>query len=141
MLRRLKADVLTGMPSKSELIVRVELSPMQKKYYRNILTKNFEALSTKGGGTQMSLLNIIMELKKCANHPYLFPKASLEAPKKSNGAYEGEALIKASGKFILLVSGWCVGCRLGSYQSMTISSKKCWFGSRPAATEYSSSRK
>ena len=30
MLRRLKADVLTGMPSKSELIVRVELSPMQK---------------------------------------------------------------------------------------------------------------
>lgn len=30
MLRRLKADVLQGMPSKSELIVRVELSPMQK---------------------------------------------------------------------------------------------------------------
>jgi SNF2 family DNA or RNA helicase len=30
MLRRLKADVLTGMPTKSELIVRVELSPMQK---------------------------------------------------------------------------------------------------------------
>lgn len=30
MLRRLKADVLTGMPSKSELIVRVELSPLQK---------------------------------------------------------------------------------------------------------------
>lgn len=30
MLRRLKADVLSGMPSKSELIVRVELSPMQK---------------------------------------------------------------------------------------------------------------
>jgi chromodomain-helicase-DNA-binding protein 4 len=30
MLRRLKADVLSGMPTKSELIVRVELSPMQK---------------------------------------------------------------------------------------------------------------
>lgn len=30
MLRRLKSDVLSGMPSKSELIVRVELSPMQK---------------------------------------------------------------------------------------------------------------
>lgn len=50
----------------------------------------------------MSLLNIIMELKKCANHPYLFPKASLEAPKRPNGAYDGEALIKSSGKFILL---------------------------------------
>uniref|UniRef100_A0A914HC26 Chromodomain-helicase-DNA-binding protein 4 n=1 Tax=Globodera rostochiensis TaxID=31243 RepID=A0A914HC26_GLORO len=94
MLRRLKADVLVGMPSKSELIVRVELSPMQKKYYRHILTKNFEALSVRNGRSQMSLLNIIMELKKCANHPYLFAKASMEAQKRPNGAYEGEALIK-----------------------------------------------
>ncbi|VDN02899.1 unnamed protein product [Thelazia callipaeda] len=102
MLRRLKADVLSGMPSKSELIVRVELSPMQKKYYKNILTRNFEALSPKGGGSQISLINIIMDLKKCCNHPYLFPKASIEAPKLKNGIYEGTALVKASGKFILL---------------------------------------
>lgn len=33
MLRRLKADVLADMPSKSELIVRVELSSMQKYIY------------------------------------------------------------------------------------------------------------
>ncbi|KAI6201100.1 hypothetical protein M3Y96_00805500 [Aphelenchoides besseyi] len=102
MLRRMKSDVLTGMPAKSELIVRVELSPMQKKYYRNILTRNFEALSVKSGGTQVSLLNIVMELKKCCNHPYLFAKASLEAPKLPNGAYEGQSLVKASGKFVLL---------------------------------------
>lgn len=30
MLRRLKADVLIGMPSKSELIVRVDMEPLQK---------------------------------------------------------------------------------------------------------------
>jgi chromodomain-helicase-DNA-binding protein 4 len=30
MLRRMKSDVLTTMPSKSELIVRVDLSPLQK---------------------------------------------------------------------------------------------------------------
>ena len=30
LLRRLKADVLKNIPSKSEFIVRVELSPMQK---------------------------------------------------------------------------------------------------------------
>lgn len=73
-----------------------------RKYYKNILTRNFEALNPKGGGTQVSLLNIIMDLKKCCNHPYLFPKASIEAPKHKNGMYEGTALIKASGKFILL---------------------------------------
>ncbi|TKS92916.1 Chromodomain-helicase-DNA-binding protein 3 [Collichthys lucidus] len=77
MLRRLKADVFKNMPAKTELIVRVELSPMQKKYYKLILTKNFEALNSKGGGNQVSLLNIMMDLKKCCNHPYLFPVASM----------------------------------------------------------------
>ena len=102
MLRRLKADVLKNMPTKSEFIVRVELSAMQKKYYKFILTKNFEALNPKGGGQQMSLLNIMMDLKKCCNHPYLFPVAAQEAPVNANGQYEVNALIKASGKLALL---------------------------------------
>ncbi|CAF91815.1 unnamed protein product, partial [Tetraodon nigroviridis] len=102
MLRRLKADVFKHMPSKTELIVRVELSSMQKKYYKFILTKNFEALNTKGGGNQVSLLNVVMDLKKCCNHPYLFPTAAIEAPKMPNGMYDGSALTKASGKLLLL---------------------------------------
>ena len=39
MLRRLKADVFKHMPSKTELIVRVELSPLQKWvafYFQNV---------------------------------------------------------------------------------------------------------
>uniref|UniRef100_A0A3Q4BD34 Uncharacterized protein n=1 Tax=Mola mola TaxID=94237 RepID=A0A3Q4BD34_MOLML len=88
MLRRLKADVFKNMPAKTELIVRVELSPLQK-YYKLILTKNFEALNSKGGGNQVSLLNIMMDLK-------------CEAQKSPNGAYEGSALTKASGKLMLL---------------------------------------
>ncbi|XP_061573077.1 chromodomain-helicase-DNA-binding protein 4 isoform X2 [Cololabis saira] len=102
MLRRLKADVFKHMPSKTELIVRVELSPMQKKYYKFILTRNFEALNTRGGGNQVSLLNVVMDLKKCCNHPYLFPAAATEAPKLPNGMYEGAALTKSSGKLMLL---------------------------------------
>ncbi|XP_052717900.1 chromodomain-helicase-DNA-binding protein Mi-2 homolog isoform X6 [Crassostrea angulata] len=101
LLRRLKADVLKGMPSKSEFIVRVELSPMQKKYYKYILTRNFDALNSKGGN-QVSLLNIMMDLKKCCNHPYLFPTASNDAPKLPNGMYEGTAMTKACGKLELL---------------------------------------
>uniref|UniRef100_A0AAZ3P1C9 DNA helicase n=1 Tax=Oncorhynchus tshawytscha TaxID=74940 RepID=A0AAZ3P1C9_ONCTS len=90
MLRRLK------------LILRVELSPMQKKYYKFILTRNFDALNTRGGGNQVSLLNVVMDLKKCCNHPYLFPGAAMEAPKIPNGMYEGSALTRASGKLTLL---------------------------------------
>uniref|UniRef100_A0A671NEW4 Chromodomain helicase DNA binding protein 4a n=1 Tax=Sinocyclocheilus anshuiensis TaxID=1608454 RepID=A0A671NEW4_9TELE len=102
MLRRLKADVFKHMPSKTELIVRVELSPMQKKYYKFILTRNFEALNTRSGGNQVSLLNVVMDLKKCCNHPYLFPVAAMEAAKMPNGMYEGSTLTKASGKLLLL---------------------------------------
>uniref|UniRef100_A0A8C4ZGW5 DNA helicase n=1 Tax=Gadus morhua TaxID=8049 RepID=A0A8C4ZGW5_GADMO len=102
MLRRLKADVFKNMPSKTELIVRVELSPMQKKYYKFILTRNFEALNSKGGGNQVSLLNIMMDLKKCCNHPYLFPVASMEAPVTASGSYDGNQLVKSSGKLTLM---------------------------------------
>ncbi|XP_063292269.1 chromodomain-helicase-DNA-binding protein 5 [Pelobates fuscus] len=102
MLRRLKADVFKNMPAKTELIVRVELSQLQKKYYKFILTRNFEALNSKGGGNQVSLLNIMMDLKKCCNHPYLFPVAAVEAPVLPNGSYDGNALVKSSGKLMLL---------------------------------------
>ncbi|XP_068699252.1 chromodomain-helicase-DNA-binding protein 4-like isoform X3 [Montipora foliosa] len=101
MLRRLKADVLKGIPSKSELIVRVELSPQQKKYYKYILTRNFEALNTKGSH-QVSLLNVMMELKKCCNHPYLFSSAALEAPRGPSGNFDVSGLTRASGKLVLL---------------------------------------
>ena len=39
MLRRLKRDVLNDLPTKSERILRVEMSAMQTHFYKNILTK------------------------------------------------------------------------------------------------------
>ncbi|XP_013387155.1 chromodomain-helicase-DNA-binding protein 4 [Lingula anatina] len=101
LLRRLKADVLKNIPSKSEFIVRVELSPLQKKFYKYILTRNFEALNSKGMN-RVSLQNVMMDLRKCCNHPYLFPTAHVDAPKGPHGVYEGSALIKACGKLELL---------------------------------------
>lgn len=39
MLRRLKKDVLKSLPTKSERILRVEMSGLQTLFYKNILTK------------------------------------------------------------------------------------------------------
>lgn len=59
--------------------------PCCRKYYKFILTRNFEALNSKGGGNQVSLLNIMMDLKKCCNHPYLFPVAAVVGALASAG--------------------------------------------------------
>jgi chromodomain-helicase-DNA-binding protein 1 len=39
MLRRLKRDVVKSLPTKSERILRVEMSSLQTHYYKLILTK------------------------------------------------------------------------------------------------------
>ncbi|KAH9992613.1 P-loop containing nucleoside triphosphate hydrolase protein [Russula vinacea] len=100
MLRRLKRDVLKSLPTKSERILRVEMSAMQTHYYKNILTKNFQALQkSASGNTNISLLNIAMELKKAANHPFLFDGAEV----KTESAEETlKGLVMNSGKMVLL---------------------------------------
>ena len=44
----MKKDVLKQLPSKREQIVRVELSLLQKEWYRSILTRSFPQLISAG---------------------------------------------------------------------------------------------
>lgn len=99
MLRRLKKDVIQSLPSKSERILRVEMSGMQTHFYRNILTKNFAVLSKGAQGQQFSLLNIVMELKKASNHPFLFDGAETSA---STNDEILKGIVMNSGKMVLL---------------------------------------
>ncbi|KAL0956394.1 hypothetical protein HGRIS_002541 [Hohenbuehelia grisea] len=100
MLRRLKRDVLKSLPTKSERILRVEMSALQTHFYKNILTKNFQGLvKSAHGNNNISLLNIAMELKKAANHPYLFDGAE----SRTDIAEETlKGLVMNSGKMVLL---------------------------------------
>lgn len=52
---------------------QVELTDIQKKYYRAILERNFSFLSlgASSNSNVPNLLNTMMELRKCCNHPYL----------------------------------------------------------------------
>ncbi|KAL4402912.1 ATP-dependent DNA helicase Hrp3 [Malassezia pachydermatis] len=98
MLRRLKRDVVKELPTKSEQILRVEMSAMQQRMYKAILTRNYSLLSGSSA-TQFSLLNIAIELKKASNHPYLFD--GIETPTDSReDTLRG--LIMHSGKMVLL---------------------------------------
>ncbi|THG99366.1 hypothetical protein EW026_g2965 [Hermanssonia centrifuga] len=100
MLRRLKKDVLTSLPTKSERILRVEMSALQTHFYKNILTKNFQGLiKSANGNNNISLLNIAMELKKAANHPYLFDGAE---SRTENNEETLKGLVMSSGKMVLL---------------------------------------
>ena len=50
---------------------------MQKLLYRytRILMKDIDVVNGAGKSDKMRLLNILMQLKKCTNHPYLFDGA------------------------------------------------------------------
>lgn len=102
MLRRLKADVEKELPPKKETKLYIGLSVMQKKYYKSILEKNLADFAVAGQGTQSkrcktALLNIIMQLRKACNHPYLFDGAE-PGPPFTNGPH----LWQNSGKMVLL---------------------------------------
>ncbi|PNY24508.1 Chromo domain-containing protein 1 [Tolypocladium capitatum] len=102
-LRRTKETVESDLPPKTEKIIRVELSDVQLDYYKNILTRNYSALSDASGGHKNSLLNIMMELKKISNHPYMFPGAEervLAGSVRREDQIKG--LIASSGKMMLL---------------------------------------
>lgn len=106
-LRRLKKDVEKSLPSKSERILRVEMSDMQTDYYKNIISRNYSALNAGAtGNSQMSLLNIMVELKKASNHPYLFPNAENQYDSANNMDRSRENVLRGmimnSGKMVLL---------------------------------------
>lgn len=111
MLRRLKEDVEKTLAPKEETIVEVELTNIQKKYYRAILEKNFSFLSKGTSSNNMpNLMNTMMELRKCCIHPYLINGAEeqilYEAKQTKLAGGEPmssqQAMINSSGKLVLI---------------------------------------
>uniref|UniRef100_A0A8C6Y3X1 Chromodomain helicase DNA binding protein 6 n=1 Tax=Naja naja TaxID=35670 RepID=A0A8C6Y3X1_NAJNA len=110
MLRRLKDDVEKNLAPKQETIIEVELTNIQKKYYRAILEKNFSFLSKGANQHNMpNLINTMMELRKCCNHPYLINGAEekiLEDFRKTHNSeapdFQLQAMIQAAGKLVLI---------------------------------------
>jgi SWI/SNF-related matrix-associated actin-dependent regulator of chromatin subfamily A member 5 len=126
MLRRLKADVEKSLPAKHETILFTGMSTMQKQLYRDILMvsefafdyvsllalrtiahtnnrrssrllqRDLDALQG-ASGSRTAILNIVMQLRKCAGHPYLFPGVEDRSLPPL-----GEHLVEHCGKMVLL---------------------------------------
>jgi SWI/SNF-related matrix-associated actin-dependent regulator of chromatin subfamily A member 5 len=98
MIRRLKSDVAKGLPPKTETLIMVGMSKMQKQLYKKLLLRDIEAITGKNTNSgKTAILNIVMQLRKCCNHPYLF-----EGVEDRNLDPLGEHLIENCGKLVMV---------------------------------------
>ncbi|KAB5554819.1 chromatin remodelling complex ATPase chain ISW1, partial [Coniochaeta sp. 2T2.1] len=99
LLRRVKNDVEKSLLPKKEVNVYVGMSEMQVKWYQKILEKDIDAVNGAGGKRESKtrLLNIVMQLRKCCNHPYLFEGAEPGPPYTTD-----EHLVFNAGKMVVL---------------------------------------
>ncbi|GAA5925972.1 hypothetical protein JCM3775_005165 [Rhodotorula graminis] len=99
LLRRVKMDVEKSLLPKKEINVYVGMTELQRKWYKSILEKDIDAVngasSKKEGKTRLQ--NIVMQLRKCCNHPYLFDGAEPGPPFTTD-----EHLVEAAGKMLVL---------------------------------------
>merc|ERR1719391_1850458 len=80
LLRRLKADVEKSLLPKKEVKIFIGMSKMQRDWYTKILMKDIDIVNGAGKIEKMRLQNILMQLRKCCNHPYLFDGAEPGPP-------------------------------------------------------------
>jgi len=99
LLRRVKSEVEKSLLPKQEVNLYVPMSEMQRKWYQKILEKDIDAVNGAAGKKESKtrLLNIVMQLRKCCNHPYLFEGAEPGPPYTTD-----EHLIYNAGKMAIL---------------------------------------
>jgi len=74
LLRRLKAEVEKSLKPKKEVKLYIPMTKLQRDFYQKLLMKDIDAINGAVGKREgkTRLLNIVMQLRKCCNHPYLF---------------------------------------------------------------------
>ncbi|RHY24975.1 hypothetical protein DYB32_008585 [Aphanomyces invadans] len=97
MLRRLKADVEKSLPPKKETLLFVGMTPMQKALYKTLLLRDMNTLTGGSSASKSALQNIVMQLRKCCGHPYLF-----EGQEDRSLPPLGEHVVENCGKMILM---------------------------------------
>lgn len=105
-LRRTKAGVLKFLPPMAQIIVPVTMTVVQEKLAKSIMSKNPELIKAIFADTKLkrtdrgSLNNILMQLRKCLCHPFMYSENIEE--RHHDPAVMFRNLIEASAKLLLL---------------------------------------
>ncbi|KAL8305040.1 hypothetical protein RB600_008089 [Gaeumannomyces tritici] len=105
-LRRTKADVLKFLPPMGQVIVPVSMSVVQEKLCKSIMAKNPQLIQAIFAKSKMSktergsLNNILMQLRKCLCHPFVYSDAIEDRDLDAKTMQTG--LVEASSKLVLL---------------------------------------
>jgi ATP-dependent helicase STH1/SNF2 len=96
LLRRVKSEVEKELPSKIEMVIKVDLSAWQRIVYNGIQDNGVLARDPSTGKIgNAAIRNTVMQLRKICNHPYLF----LDYLEPGD---MGDNIFRTSGKFELL---------------------------------------
>lgn len=105
-LRRTKAGVLKFLPPMAQIILPVTMTVIQEKLSKSIMAKNPQLIQSMFANSKInrkergSLNNILMQLRKCLCHPFLYSEAIEERHRDPTVMHRN--LIEASAKLLLL---------------------------------------
>ena len=105
-LRRTKAGVLKFLPPMAQIILPVTMTVIQEKLSKSIMAKNPQLIKAIFANDKMkakergSLNNILMQLRKCLCHPFIYSEAIEE--KQDDPLMIHRNLVEASAKLLLL---------------------------------------
>lgn len=105
-LRRTKVGVLKFLPPMAQIILPVSMTVIQEKLSKSIMAKNPQLIKAIFANSKVnkkergSLNNILMQLRKCLCHPFMYSEAIEE--KHDDPAVIHRNLVEASAKLLLL---------------------------------------
>ena len=105
-LRRTKAEVLTFLPPMAQIIVPVSMSVLQERLCKSIMERNPQLIrsvfvtSKLKSNERGSLSNILMQLRKCLCHPFIYSQAIED--RTTSPELTRRNLLEASPKLMLL---------------------------------------
>lgn len=101
LLRRLKKDVEKDLPDKQERVVKCSMSALQSKLYKQLVVHNKIMVNdSTGKKTGMrGLSNMLMQLRKLCNHPFVFEEVE---DQMNPGRGTNDLIWRTAGKFELL---------------------------------------